>query len=415
MATFRNMPILTSLSSSPPDNSMNKPSGTSLFDRIQQFKEISKVKTEIEIKEENNVPVKIEAANIKTENIQNHEDGIFRCQYCIFEGKTSYILQRHVVRHTGPLKCSKCNRGFSNAGAGKDYHKKHEELCDGSNPLPLLGEGNTNLSHVKEQRIDSLPQKAFDLAPKTFVQNSSEIVKNENMSYPSQIIKKEEIQNARTLKQSNVAPKTFQQSSSQIEKVSNPSPIIKKEETQQAIAQTLAQSSARNSKFQEYFLKQCSKGSIGPAPSPVPSPAPRLFEEKPPKESAKRKSPKEAKKSPKKQPERNQFGPKGNKYEKFWCIGCNKWLPGGKASTTSHLRNHHEGEECSIIFITNQGMLKVDKDDFILDKNAKKAKYEADNSGYNSNDSSINSTLNSTYDSSFNNTSSSSSYSDVSF
>ena len=370
------MPILTSLPSNvpspaPPDKTLNKPPGTTLFDRIQQFKEISSVNTEI--KEEKNFPVKMEDVNIKRENIQKHGDGVFRCQYCIFEGKTSYILQRHVIRHTGPLKCSKCNRGFSNAGAGKDYHKKHEESCDGSNPLPLLGEGNRNILMSKErmeERIPSIPQKTSKLVTKTFEENSSQIVKKEEASNPSQIIKKEEIP--------------------------------------QAIPPTPTQSSARNSKFQEYFLKQCSKGSIGPAPLPVPTPVPKLIEDKPLKESAKRKPQKEEKKSPKKQPERNQFGPKGNKYEKFWCIGCDKWLHGGKANTTSHLRNHHEGEECPIIMITNQGMLKVDKEDFIMDKNAKRAKIEA-------NDSSFNSTLNSSYDSSFNNSSSNSSFNDFSF
>ena len=78
--------------------------------------------------------------------------------------------------------------------------------------------------------------------------------------------------------------------------------------------------------------------------------------------------------------------------------------------TTSHQRNHHEGEECPIIMITNQGMLKVDKDDFIMDKNAKKAKFEANNSGYYGSDSSFNSSYGS-----LNNSSSNSSFSDLSF
>ena len=52
-------------SPAPPDKTLNKPPGTSLFDRIQQFKEISNVKTET--KEEKNVPVKMEDVDIKTD------------------------------------------------------------------------------------------------------------------------------------------------------------------------------------------------------------------------------------------------------------------------------------------------------------------------------------------------------------
>ena len=55
---------------------------------------------------------------------------------------------------------------------------------------------------------------------------------------------------------------------------------------------------------------------------------------------------------------------------------CDKWLPGGKSSVTSHLRSRHQAEQCPIIMITNQGMLKVDKEDFIMDKHAKKAKMD---------------------------------------
>ena len=133
-----------------------------------------------------------------------------------------------------------------------------------------------------------------------------------------------------------------------------------------------------------------------------------------PKESAGRKSaPKEEGKSPKKQPERNQFGPVGHKYEKFWCCGCDKWVPGAKTNATNHLKKHPD--ECSIIHITNSGMLMVDKEDWLMDKATKRAKIEANDAMYNPSDSSFNSTLNSSNDSSFNKSSSSgSSFTDVS-
>ena len=183
---------------------------------------------------------------------------------------------------------------------------------------------------------------------------------------------------------------------------------------QPAISPTPTPSNVRNSKFHEYYMKQCEMGVIGPAPLPVFTPV----SSKLPKESAGRKSaPKEEGKgkSPKKQPERNQFGPVGHKYEKFWCCGCDKWLPGSKTNATNHLKKHHNDNECSIIHITNSGMLKVDKEDWLMDKATKRAKIEANDAMYNPSDSSFNSTLNSSNDSSFNNSSSSgSSFTDVS-
>ena len=357
-----------------PPSSILSPKDTSMDCLIQQMSNyIDTSNGETKTKEEIRVPAKMEDVNIKTEHIQNHEDGSFRCQYCIFEGKTSYILQRHIVKHTGPLKCSKCKMGFSSKGSGKDSHNKHEESCDGSNPLLLLDEG-----HV-------------DLLQNNFEQNSeTKIVKLEKVQNPSQIPQ---------------FPEEF----------SNPSQYIQKEEMQQ----TSPQSNMRNSKFQEYFLKQCALRSIDPAASPVTTPIPRQSlaepaKRKSPKESTKRKSPEEEKKSPKKKPERNQFGTVGEKYEKFWCCGCDNWLSGGKANATNHLKRHHEGDECSIIHITKSGMLKVDKDDWIMDKATKRAKIEANDAIYSS-DTSFNSTLNSSNDSSLNNSSSASSFNESSF
>ena len=353
----RNIPILVC----PPTENT---SSDSLIRQMSNHIKSSNGETEIQ---EEIVQAKMEDVNIKTENIQNHEDGIYRCQYCIFEGKTSYILQRHIVKHTGPLRCSKCNMGFSSKGSGKDSHKKHEESCDGSNSLLLLGEGH----------IDHLQNN--------FEQNSTEtkIVKVEEDSNPSQV------------------PQIPQE-------VSNPSPtqFIQKEEMPHASPPIPPQSNVRNSKFQEYFLKQCALRSIDPAPSQIMTPIPRKSLAEPAKrklsnESTKRKPPKEELKSPKKKPERNQFGTVGEKYEKFWCCGCDNWVPGGKANATNHLKRHHEGEECSIIHITKSGMLKVDKEDWIMDKATKKAKIDANDAIY-SPDTSLNSSLNSSNESSFN-------------
>jgi len=369
-----------------PPSSILSPKDSSLDCLIQQMSNY--IDTSNGETEEISVPTKMDHVNIKTENIQNHEDGSYRCQYCIFEGKTSYILQRHIVKHTGPLKCSKCKMGFSSRGSGKDSHNKHEESCDGSNPLLLLGDA--------------------DLLQNDFEQNSeTKIVKVEKVPNPSQIPQFPE-------------------------EVSNPSQYIQKEEMQHASPLTSPQSNVRNSKFQEYFLKQCALRSIDPATLPVTTPGPRqsLAEQpakwKSPKESTKRKSSEEEQKSPKKKPERNQFGTVGEKYERFWCCGCDNWLSGGKANATNHLKRHHDGEECSIIHITKSGMLKVDKEDWIMDKATKRAKIEANDAIYSSetsfnstmnssNDSSFNSTLNSTNDSSLNNSSSASSFNESRF
>ena len=146
--SLRNIPFLVGHGDflTMPPSSILSPKDTSMDCLIQQMSNyIDTSNGETKTKEEVSVPVKMEDVNIKTENIQNHEDGSFRCQYCIFEGKTSYILQRHIVKHTGPLKCSKCKMGFSSKGSGKDSHNKHEESCDGSNPLLLLDEGHVDL------------------------------------------------------------------------------------------------------------------------------------------------------------------------------------------------------------------------------------------------------------------------------
>ena len=36
-----------------------------------------------------------------------------------------------------------------------------------------------------------------------------------------------------------------------------------------------------------------------------------------------------------------------------------------QGSVSGHLRKKHEEEDCQVIMITNQGMLKVDKEDFL--------------------------------------------------
>ena len=355
---FRNMPILAPAPAprivpGPPTHVQNNPrdqaQGGSLFDRIQQFKnqeaEMKKVREEVKAvgEIEHSKPV------VKREKEENIKESNFKCQYCFFVGQSAYSLKRHVIRHIGPLKCSKCNRGFSNTCGGIEYHKKHEENCNESEPEiwsnnETKQDKNINYKVTKtdnaaEQRIDSITQ-ALDLT----IKREKLIAPN-----PSQVVQKEES--------------------------SIPAPIVRKEDSP-LIAPAPAQTIMRNSKFQEYFNKQISLGSVGPSTSSPAQPlVPKLPGDKTTKEAAKRKHPGEEKKSPRKQ-ERNQFGPVKHQYEKFWCIGCDKWLPGGKSSVTSHLRSRHQAEQCPIIMITNQGMLKVDKEDFILDKHAKKAKMD---------------------------------------
>ena len=70
-------------------------------------------------------------------------------------------------------------------------------------------------------------------------------------------------------------------------------------------------------------------------------------------------------KSPKSPTGRTQFRSKKKSYEKYWCINCRLWISGGKASVTNHLRTVHNFEDCEVIMIRNQGMLKVEKKDFI--------------------------------------------------
>ena len=75
----------------------------------------------------------------------------------------------------------------------------------------------------------------------------------------------------------------------------------------------------------------------------------------------------------KKKPERTLFG---ICYEKYWCIVCDYSLSGSKTQVTSHLRQHHSDEPCQIIMITNQGMFKVDKEDFLpANKSEKRTNY----------------------------------------
>ena len=52
--------------------------------------------------------------------------------------------------------------------------------------------------------------------------------------------------------------------------------------------------------------------------------------------------------------------------EKFWCLGCDKWLSRSKIAVTNHLQRHHGHEDdCQIIMINKQGMSKFDKQDFL--------------------------------------------------
>ena len=51
--------------------------------------------------------------------------------------------------------------------------------------------------------------------------------------------------------------------------------------------------------------------------------------------------------------------------EKFWCVSCSRWVNGGKANMTKHLRKIHEEENCQVIFVNSRGMLRVDKKDFL--------------------------------------------------
>ena len=75
-------------------------------------------------------------------------------------------------------------------------------------------------------------------------------------------------------------------------------------------------------------------------------------------------------------------------YEKFWCTVCNRWLGGGKALVSRHLRAKHEYEDCDVVYITQRGMLKMSKEEFLPDeiqsntsKEINDIKYEFDDSG----------------------------------
>ena len=51
--------------------------------------------------------------------------------------------------------------------------------------------------------------------------------------------------------------------------------------------------------------------------------------------------------------------------EKFWCLGCDKWLSRSKIAVTNHLERHHGHEPCQVIMINKQGMSKYNKEDFV--------------------------------------------------
>jgi len=57
--------------------------------------------------------------------------------------------------------------------------------------------------------------------------------------------------------------------------------------------------------------------------------------------------------------------PLGKKHEKYWCTACQLWVYDGKAKMTKHLRTVHPDGECDVVMITNAGMLKVTKEQFL--------------------------------------------------
>jgi len=52
------------------------------------------------------------------------------------------------------------------------------------------------------------------------------------------------------------------------------------------------------------------------------------------------------------------------KHEKYWCVLCQIWMF-GKPVVSTHLRTVHEEEDCEVVMITNTGMLKVTKEQFM--------------------------------------------------
>ena len=156
--------------------------------------------------------------------------------------------------------------------------------------------------------------------------------------------------------------------------------------------------SARNIRFEAYISSQASNTDEELKPT-VPlyiynKPQPPLQPQQHQENNGLNETPPEKKKNTQ---ERTQFGLKGRystviiillinfpgkRYEKYWCMACQNWLNGGKVNITlhfigrlqgmfcqgsvsGHLRKKHEEEDCQVIMITNQGMLKVNKEDFL--------------------------------------------------
>ena len=377
----------------------------SLFDRIQQFKQGSEIGSNQDAT--NIKPPFLLLTQKAPVTVENPE---MRCDFCPMKLSGRYAYARHMVGHSGPLKCSKCNKGYSDSPGGRIYMEKHVKDCKGiekwtsSNGVKLEPVQISSVVPVQQQ--ETLPPLMNVQSPNVTPETSSGkmltgnfksmpiLVKEDNGNQqaqsPSFVIKKGTISSNSMpilVGQENFEPEQLPVDVANVQAPPNPV-IIKSEPKNNKYFEQ------RNANFLQ-FLNNRNNPVAAPAPSPAhQQQAPTLStvkEEnvkekkklKPVTSKRKQSSDTSVSKSPKKKPvERTQFGPKGKCYERYWCIGCDNWINGGKQSATNHLRSRHEYDECQIIMITNQGMLKVDKEDFAPDKNAKKpASNEHNDSG----------------------------------
>merc|ERR1719319_38066 len=61
----------------------------------------------------------------------------------------------------------------------------------------------------------------------------------------------------------------------------------------------------------------------------------------------------------------NRPSPGKRLYERLNCVTCNMFIPGSKPALTSHVRNHHKEEDCSVVHVTNQGMFHYSKEEWL--------------------------------------------------
>ena len=100
-------------------------SSPSLYEKIEQFKASNNQAAEMAFKATFTQKDKV----ARTERLK---DSALECDYCQHQARSVRGLARHTTGHTGPRKCSKCNRGYAQGSSSSEHYlKQHEASCSG--------------------------------------------------------------------------------------------------------------------------------------------------------------------------------------------------------------------------------------------------------------------------------------------